>query len=259
MNLRAVQTAFHDHLLNQPSDIAQQVVDGGRIGVDLRLHIYHNAYRMRLVECLQDSFEKTWTYLGDSAFEAAALSFIEATPPSLRSLRWYGDAFPAWLAERFPDDGDIAELAAIDWQLRRAFDGPDADPIPPAGLAGLAEDDWETVGFRFVPTLHLLPIRYNTVAIWHALDEEQAPSVVVPLPEPAWLLIWRIGWQPHFRTVGAVEQAALSQLLEGASFAAVCASLSRQFSDEEAAAVAGESLGIWLHDEMIAGLTNLHR
>lgn len=253
--LRDVQASFQNHLLALPSDIAQEIVDAGGIAVEHRLRIYHNAYRLRLIECLQDSFEKTWAYLGDSAFEAAALAYVEATPSSHRNLRWYGSTFPHWLAERFPDDGDIAELAQIDWQLRSAFDGPDATPVAPAELAGLAEDDWETIGFRFVPTLRLLPIRYNTVAIWHALDEEQAPPEVAALPAPSWLLIWRVGWQPHFRTIGAVEQAALSQLLDGASFAAVCAALSERFSDAEAATVAGESLGTWLQDEMIAGLS----
>jgi hypothetical protein len=252
--LRDVQRAFHDHLLDRPSDIAAQVVAGGRIGVDHRLHIYHNAYRMRLLECLQENFEKTRSYLGDSAFESSALAFIEETPSQQRNLRWYGDAFPRWLANRFPDDGDIAELAEIDWQLRRAFDGPDADPLQPAALAALAPEDWETVGFRFAPTLCLLPIGYNSVDIWHALDEDRTPPSAVPLPEPAWLLIWRKGWQPHFRTIMAVEHAALSQLLAGSSFSAVCESLGQQYSDDEAAAVAGESLGAWLQDEMIVGL-----
>lgn len=254
--LRAVQVAFHDHLHDLPSDIAQQVVEGGRIGVDHRLHIYHNAYRMRLLESLQDSFGKTWAYLGDSAFESAALAFIAATTSSYRNLRWYGDAFPRWLADSFPDDGDIAELAEIDWQLRRAFDGPNADPLSPADLAGLAAEDWETLGFRFAPTLCLLPVRYNTVGIWHALDDEQVPPATERLSEPTWLLIWRKEWQPHFRTIRTVEHAALSRLLDGAPFADVCTALSQQFSDEEAAAVAAQSLGAWLQDEMIVGLTN---
>lgn len=254
--LRAVQSAFHNYLLDLPSNIAQQVVEDGRIGVAHRLHIYHNAYRMRLLECLQDSFGKTWAYLGDSAFESAARAFIAAAASSYRNLRWYGDAFPRWLAESFPEDGDIAELADIDWQLRRAFDGPNAAPLPPADLAGLAAEDWETLGFRFTPTLSLLPLRYNSVGIWHALDAEQVPPSPALLEEPAWLLIWRKEWQPHFRIIRSVEHAALAQLLEGAAFADVCSALSRQFSEEEAAIVAAQSLGTWLQDEMLVGLTN---
>lgn len=253
--LRDTQVAFHDHLLDQPSDIAGQIVAGGKVGVDLRLHIYHNAYRVRLHECLQDSFEKTWTYLGDESFEAAALLYVENQPPTARNLRNFGDRFPALLAERAPAHGEIAELAEIDWQLRHAFDGPDAAPIGPEALAALTPEDWESVGFTFAPTLHMMPLRWNSVAIWHALDEAQTPPDAASLDEPTWLLIWRKEWQPHFRTIGAAEHAALEQLRDGASFAAVCAALGDQFSDEDAAAVAGEALGAWLQDEMIVGLT----
>ena len=256
--LNNLLVAFHEHLLNGSPSIAQEVVSGGRIDVDHRLHIYHNAYRVRLQENLQDAFEKTWAYLGDETFAASALAFLEENPPQHRNLRWHGAEFPQFLAEQFPQDADIAELALIDWQLRHAFDGPNATPVQPTELAGLSAEDWESVGFRFAPTFFIAPLRYNTVSIWHALDQEQAPPTAEALPEPSWLLIWRKGWQPHFRTIQAVEQAALSQLHGGASFAAVCAALGEQFSDQEAATVAGESLGTWLQDELIVWLTGAH-
>lgn len=256
-DLTDLQIAFHDHLLNLPSTIEHEVLEGGRIGVDHRLHIYHNAYRARLLENLQDAFEKTWAYLGDEAFEATALAFIEDNPPRHRNLRWHGAAFPQWLENRFPKDFDIAELALIDWKLRLAFDGPNATPIQQAELAGLSAEDWATVGFQFVPTLFIAPLRFNTVNIWHAIDQEQAPPAAGPLAQSTWLLIWRKGWQPHFRTIQAVEHAALSQLQDGASFAQVCAALSEQFSDQEAASVAAASLRTWLQDALIVKLTGV--
>ena len=256
-HLGELQTGFHNHLMNLPNSFAREVTDDGRITVDLRLHIYHNAYRLRLIEALQDAFEKTWLYLGDSMFEAAAREFIDETPPQNRNLRWYGTDFPEWLAKRFPEDLDISELAMIDWQLRRAFDGPNALPVQPDELAKIEPEQWETVGFRFAPTLFMAPLRYNSIAIWHALDQEQTPPAAEFLPEPAWLLIWRKEWQPHFRTIDAVEFAALSQLQEGASFAQVCAYLSETFSEQDTATTVAESLHNWLQDELIVGLTGL--
>lgn len=256
-NLSNLQVAFHDHLLNRPSDFAQAVVDGGRITIEHRLHIYHNAYRVRLLENLQDSYEKTWAYLGDEAFESTARSYIEATPPNQRNLRWYGATFPDWLAAQFADDGDVAELAMVDWQLRQAFDGPDATPIGADKLSGLAPADWETIGFQFTPTLHISPLVYNSMPIWHAIDQEQAPPATEKLAEQSWLLIWRKGWQPHFRTIGAVENAALQQLQQGMPFSEVCTALSKQFSETEAATMAADSLLVWLHDELIVGLTGV--
>jgi hypothetical protein len=256
-SLSGLQVAFHDHLLNRPSDFAQEVVDGGRITIEHRLHIYHNAYRARLLENLQDAYEKTWAYLGDETFETTARAYIEVTPPNHRNLRWYGATFPDWLAGQFPDDGDVAELAMVDWQLRKAFDGPDATPIGADKLTGLAPTEWETIGFQLTPTLHISPLLYNSVPIWHAIDQEQTPPASEKLAEPSWLLIWRKGWQPHFRTIGAVENAALQQLQKGTPFSEVCTALTNQFSETEAATVAAESLLVWLHDELIVGLTGV--
>ncbi len=253
--LVSLQAAFHDHLLDRPSPIAHEVVDGGRIGVERRLHIYHNAYRVRLLENLQDAYEKTWAYLGDEAFESSALAFIEDNPPRHRNLRWHGAMFSQWLADRFPQDADIAELALIDWQLRRAFDGPNATPVQPDELAGLSAEDWAGVGFRFTPTLFVTQLRFNSVSIWHALDQERVPPAAEPLHVPTWLLIWRKGWQPHFRTLQAAEHAALMPLQDGSSFAHVCDALGKQFIDQEAAGVAAGLLQIWLQDELIVGLT----
>lgn len=255
--LADLQIAFHDHLLNLPSAIGPAVHSEGRISAGHRLHIYHNAYRVRLLENLRDAYEKTWIYLGDETFESTARAFIESHPPSHRNLRWHGAEFPHWLTERFPDDLDIAELAMIDWQLRQAFDGPNATPVAASDLAGLGPEDWARVGFQFVPTLHIAPLRFNSVAIWHALDQEQRPPIAEVLPETSWLLVWRKGWQPHFRTVGVSEHAALRNLRDGASFAETCADLSQRFPDQEAARVAAESLRTWLQDELIGGMAGL--
>jgi len=256
--LTNLQVAFHDHLLNRPSTIAEEVIAGGRISIEHRLHIYHNAYRARLLENLQDAYEKTWAYIGDEAFEETALAYIEVTPPNNRNLRWYGATFPDWLARQFAEDGDIAELAMLDWQLRQAFDATDATPIQADALSGLASSDWETLGFQLSPTLHISPLHFNSVGIWHALDQEQTPPVSDKLAKPSWLLIWRKGWNPHFRTVGAVEKEALLQLQQGTAFAAVCAALIEQFSETETAIVAAESLRTWLNDELIVGLTGVN-
>jgi hypothetical protein len=249
--LAALQTAFHDHLLDRASTIADAVVEGGRADTAHRLHIYHHAYRARLQDNLRDAFEKTWAYLGDDAFDAAALAFVEAHPPTHRNLRWHGAEFPDDLAARFPQDPDIAELALIDWQLRRAFDGPNADPLAPEALGAA---DWERVGFRFVPTLFLAPLHTNSAAIWHALDQDQPPPAAAPLPAATWLLIWRKAWQPHFRSIDAEEYAALVQLLAGGTFAQLCAALGARLGDEAGAAQAGAWLGRWLQDGLIADL-----
>lgn len=251
--LARVQGDFQHYLLNVASPIAGQVKPGGRIPVDKRLGIYHNAYRVRLIDTLRDTYEKSWHYLGDELFGQCASAYVETHPSSHRSLRDYGAEMPGWLAVLFPGDLDIAELALMDWQLRQAFDGPDAAALPLEALAGLAADDWETLGFRFVPTLVLSPLGFNTPAIWGAFDQGQPPPVAQPLPAPAWLCVWRRGWQPHFRTLDESEFTALSALCKGARFAEVCQTLSETCAD--AATLSAHYLRTWLTEGLVVGLT----
>lgn len=249
--LARVQGDFRHYLLNAGSAIAEQVRPGGRISIDKRLGIYHNAYRVRLIDTLRDTYEKTWSYLGDDVFKQCARAYIETHPPTHRSLRDYGADLPNWLADRFPADPDIAELAQMDWKLRQAFDGADAEALPLEALAGLAADEWETLGFDFVPTLVLSPLGFNTPAIWGALDQGQSPPTAQRLPAPARLCVWRRGFQPHFRTLDETEFAALNALCAGARFAEVCQTLSDAQLDSTLSA---HYLRTWLSDGLIAGL-----
>lgn len=253
--LRDLQSAFHSHLLGKESLFAEAVAERGGIDTGRRLSIYHHAYRQRLLETLHDSFEKTWGYLGDASFDAAALAYIEREPPRRRSLRWYGEAFPAWLESFYPGDLDIGELAMIDWQLRAAFDGADAPALRADSLQQLTADDWERLGFVFAPTLSLAPLRFGTLAIWHALDRDETPPPARPLAQPAHLLVWRKGLEPHFRSLDAIEHAALARMLCGASFADVCAALQQAHPDRDAAATAAAFLRQWFEDELIVGLS----
>lgn len=253
--LARVQGDFQHFLLNVASTIAEQIRPGGRIPVDKRLGIYHNAYRVRLVDNLRDTYEKTWTYLGDTLFEQCALAYVETHPPAHRSLRDYGAALPDWLAARFPDDLDIAELARMDWLLRQAFDGPDAEALSLDALADLTADDWEKLGFCFVPTLALSPLRFNTPAIWRALDQGAPPPTALRLPASAGLCVWRRGWQPHFRTLDETGFTALSRLCESARFAEVCQTLSETCAD--ASTRIAHYLRSWLTDGLVAGLTGI--
>ena len=247
-----VQRDLHAYLLDAGTAVVPRIRRGGRIDVTQRLGIYHNAYRVRLADTLRDTYEKTWSYLGDARFDACARAYIDAHPPRHRSLRDYGAQFPDWLDAQFPEDRDIAELARMDWLLRQAFDGPDATALGIESLAHLAAGQWETLVLQPVPTLVLLPLQFNTPAIWTALDRAEAPPVAQRLDDAAGLCVWRREWQPHFRTTGAQEFAALQALRRGTRFADVCQSLAAGCDDAQARLA--QYLHTWFADGLIAGV-----
>ena len=245
MNLIRLQQDFSAHLLDRPSAISAEVQGD--------LAVYHYAYRAQLLNCLRDTFDKTWAWLGDDGFEDAARAHIEAHPPSAWTLNVYGENFDRTLAGLHPDDPEVAELAWLEWSLRRAFDGPDADPVDPAGLASI---DWDQAVLYFVPTLKLGGVTTNCAALWTALAAGDQPPPAERLPAPAAIRVWRQELSVRFNTMDAVEERAARLVLDGSDFPELCAVLASELGEEAGGAEVGRILGLWLQDGLIAAISD---
>lgn len=252
--LEALQRQFAAGVLGDDAGILGALRAGRELGAGQRLAIYREAYRARLADALADSFGHTARYLGGDAFRALALEYVETHTPSAYSIRWYGAAFPGWLRKTCPQDAALAELAALDWALRAAFDSADAEPLEAAALAALTPADWARVGFRLHPSFRLLRQCWNAVSVWQAINAEASPPAVRALPQAVTLAVWRHALQPHFRTLEPDEGSALRALRAGASFAAVCARLAETGTREDAAQLAGRWLRRWVDERLLVAL-----
>jgi len=252
--LERLQAQFASGIIGRERGILAALRPAGGLTARARLDVYREAYRARLVDALADSFGHTRRYLGEDAFHALALDYVETHVPAAASIRWYGAQMPAWLASARANDGALAELAALDWALRTAFDSADAEPLGKEAFAALSPADWDRIGFRLHPSLRLLAIRWNTVALWRALDGEVAPPAAARLAQPSVVAVWRKGLDPHFRTLDPGEDRALRSLRRGARFAALCARLARSASPENAALHAAHWLRRWVDEALLVGL-----
>lgn len=250
--LAELQAAFAAAVIDGDAAFLDHVEPGGALPPQARLQVYADAYRARLAEALADSHGHTQRYLGEDGFRELALAHVESCVPGHYSLRWYGAGFAAWLAAHCPDDPEVAELAALDAALRTAFDSADARPLQPADLQAV---DWDHAGFHLHPAFQLMELRHNTVAIWQALEAGRQPPAACALPQPQSLLVWRRGWQPHFRSLPAEEARALAALHGGAAFAQVCAALAQAAAPGADAAVqAADWLRRWLAEELLVAV-----
>jgi hypothetical protein len=246
VKLAALQQAVCAHLIDAAAPQLRELV-GDHPG----LAVYRHNYRGQLLDCLRDTYEQCWSWLGDDAFADAASRYVAGHPPTGWSLDAYGEGLPEMLAALLPEDPEVAELAWLEWSLRRAFDGADAAPVD---LAGLGDVDWDHARLRFAPTLRCGDMTTNAAAIWTALTSEQAPPPAALLPAPATILIWRDDLTPSFRTLDPVEAQALGQARQGAAFGDICAGLAGVLGEERAAAAAGAWLGQWLQAGLIVGI-----
>ena len=252
--LERLQADFAGAILGTEDSFLAEIRAGSGLGADQRLGVYADAYRARLTEALQDSFAHTAKLLGEAAFRALALEYIEKYPSQSYSIRWYGGEFSAWLQGTHAKYRQVADFAAFDWALRTAFDSADAEPLRPADLAALSAEDWAQAGFDLHPSVQLLELGCNAVAVWQALDRDDPPPALQALAVAATVLVWRRDLQPHFRSLDSDEAVALRSLSDGASFAAVCARQAERGGNEAAVAVAGRWLRGWIDEALLVGL-----
>ena len=186
----------------------------------LGLTIYRNAYSARLLGVLEVSFERTRRWVGEAMFSTAAAHYVLAHPPRSWTLDAYGAQFPAELTVLFAQDGEVAELAWLEWQMQQAFAAADLPELSAAALAGagLADADWEQLCFTMAPGFAARPVGHDCIGLWQALRDPEPCDYALKPAEPGVLVVWRHALSPHYRVLGHDEFAALNHLAAGGAF-----------------------------------------
>ncbi len=244
MSLAALQRDFRNWLTDRPETMDYWIDTHARPGLD----VYHNAYRVQLVECLKETFEKTLLWIGEDSFIGCARIHIERNPPSSWTLGAYGQGFAITLRELYPEDPEIPELAWLDWALGRAFESADTIPVT---IDMLQNVDWDNARLTVAPGIQTGPARTNAGAIWSALSAQGSPPAAAMLPASGSMLVWRQQFTPCFRTVETIEEHALALIREGASFGKLCAVLIERLGEEAGIARAGLFLSEWIGSGLI--------
>ncbi len=251
-HLAKLQADFQAFLMDETKEVAlkSQIIDDAKVGAKKRLGIYYNAYRFRIIEALATAYPKLHIMLGDDLFDSTARTYIDQYPSTYRNMRWVGDKMQTHLQHTLPQHPIAAEMAAFEWILGLAFDAEDAPILILQDLAEVPPEAWAELKFVFHPSLHVLPLQWNVVQVWNALDKDETPPNIAKTEEPC--LIWRRDLNSHFRSLDAAEYVAIQLAISGASFGVICEKL-QEVADEAAATMqAARYLSSWLKDWMIA-------
>jgi hypothetical protein len=247
VNLSALQHQFRHWLTSEDATVAASFGGAAAPG----LSVYLNNYRSQLMATLTDSYPVVRAWLGESAFLSSAARHVDAVHPDGWTLDDYARRFPDSLAFDNPNDPDVGELARLELELGLAFvaaDGTKADP------ASLEHVDWTQAVFLIAPTLTLVPVTTNAVAILSAILNETTPPAAMSLPQAAQVAVWRRDFRPLFRTLEPLEADALAMAMRGCPFGDICDVIAHQAGEAEGPAVAGRILAQWLRDEMVLGV-----
>jgi hypothetical protein len=133
-----------------------------------RFAVYRNNVMVGLVSALEARFPATRKIVGEDFFKGAAKLFASTQPPRSPLMMFYGDVFPAFLADFEParDVPYLADVARLEAARTRAYHAADATPLMPAALLGSLAD--ALAGMRFIlhPSVEIVASDYPVVTIW---------------------------------------------------------------------------------------------
>jgi hypothetical protein len=251
--LRELQRDMQRHLLGEESAVAAAIVDAPPLAAEDRLAIYRNAYQVRLIDALHETYPILHGLLGDEAWVELGQAYVASHPSVLRSIRWYGRELPEYLAASAPysEAPILAEVALLEWTLAEVFDATDSPVLARNALSAVEPSAWGSLALQFHPSLRRLAFRWNTAAVWKAMSQDETPPrpEIAPAPMP-WLL-WRQNLQNYFRSMNAVESTALDSALRGRNFAQLCEDLGALLPQEKIPAAAASLLGTWADSGII--------
>lgn len=220
------------------------------------LAVYQNAYWVRLIACLAETFWATHRALGEEAFSALALSYLQARPPQGPNLSTLGASFALHLRETCPEDaGDSAhtliDLVHYEWSVDRVFDGPGIEGGGESSIEGIAQlgpDAWIAASLSPHPALRCLRLSSPAdayIATLRGLDAG-APPPALPPAEPRFLALTRRDYRVRVLVCEAEELALIERLAQGVSVGDSLQGL--------AGAVAPERVQAWFARWMTEGL-----
>lgn len=256
MTLLAIQQRFHAAVTGVD---AVAVLDWPG-DMQAGLAVYRSAYRARLLDCLRGAFDKSRKWIGDESFDAAAAHYSIAHPPTSWTLDDLGRSFSETLGALFPGDPEVEELAWLEWEMQQIFTSPDVPALAAADFAERAsafgEDDWLNLRLAFVPSVRTRVVVTDCAALWTAIDQEaEMPPLALP-GDASTLLLWRKDMRSQFRLLDDHEAAGLTLMQGGATFEDLCTALVRSCGDEGGVAAAGNMLGRWMTDALVADVAS---
>ena len=136
--LREQQIAFSDYLKgDKTSLILEDIIGDDKATSVERLDLYHDAYKLRLIDVLGTDYPGLKSLLGEDDFTRICLAYIEHCPSTYRSVRWFGQQLPEFLEanEHYTFDPRLFEIAQFEKLKGDVFDAKES---PVASLEDLS-------------------------------------------------------------------------------------------------------------------------
>ncbi len=252
--LQTLQKDFMNWLLTQQPAIKQHVTGTRKVGIEARLGIYEEAYRLRLLEALQDSYPALHTLLGDERFEALAFAYIRHYPSHHFSIRYFGHQLFQFLSSNpdYQDQPFLAEMALFEWTLRDAFDASNSPRLTTADLASIPPEQWGTLTFELHPSVQRIDLSWDVPKLWQAIEQDAPPIQPRQKEHLITWLIWRKDLTTYFRSLEVDEAWAIGAVIQQRNFENLCHGVCEWIDEQHAPERVARFLARWVQEGILA-------
>jgi len=257
LRLEELQSAFKNYLMSSDDAISKHIVSTKDLSNDLRLAIYSNAYKARLIEALEQDFEVLHVLLGDDEFAELASQYIETFPSRFYSLRWFGQYMAQYIADTIPykNHPNLREMALFEWSFIEAFDSEDEASVTESDAAGIPAQSWPDLVIQLQSSLQCIEYQWNILPVWNAVHNDQTIPEFACQDYKSTCIVWRQGLKTLFRTLEPAEAFMLQHVIDGKSFAQLCERLLEQDpANTNVAMQAATILKTWITQGLVANL-----
>jgi hypothetical protein len=236
LDLTALQHGFSENALAdilpdgaEPEAPAPLVaaIEAKGVPASKRLQIHRNHFATTLVEALAGIYEATRALVGQDYFDAFALRFARAHPPSSPCLFEYGGDVADALADApgMADCPYVAVIARLEWAMHESFHAPVATALSPSRLSAVAPDVLPEVHLTPHPTLRLIAAPFPADKLWRATQTGDINPELLNGPA-TYLLLLRPDLDVQMESLPEGPFALLSALAAGASLGEAAATTS---------------------------------
>ena len=249
-----LQRSMMQWLLTEDGDIETKVVGTEKVSSEIRLAIYANAYRYRLIDALSDNYPSVHTLLGDEDFYNDGIKYLAAYPSHHFSIRYFGNQLETFLSEHHQETAVLAEMARFEWALRAAFDAEDKASLGLKALQEIAPESWAELGFILHPSVARLDLEWNVPQLWAAIENETGQIPFEQAEYPIAWLVWRKELKTYYRSLDVDEAWALDAGMKGHNFSEICAGVCEWVDEAYAPERVAGFISQWLEDDLMVEL-----
>ncbi len=213
------QTEFHAALLDAKTPVPDGLTDAEAQPAGRRFSVYRNNVAVSLTDAMHQAFPVITKLLGAQNMDGLSGIFLRQHPPTSPLMMFYGEAFPAFLAN-MPQLSHLAylpDVARLELALRQSYHAADSQAAPTDALAVPPEDVMQA-RLTFAPSMRIIRSDWPVHAIWRFNSEPDAPKpttgaedVLITRPEfdpaPHLLPPGGANWIGHIQSGNTIGEA----------------------------------------------------